>query len=465
MATVTFSGIGSGIDFDTIRDAIIAQRTVPISRMQAKVSNYSSRIDALKQLNASVASLATAAENLTNRDLGTGRSAVSGDATVAVATATDKAALGNFSLNVTRLATTLSQATRSYAAKSSPVLADGATTATFELRKGDVVPGIEVKIDETNNTLEGLRDAINSKNAGVTASIVDLKGDGTQQQLVLTSKETGVTGSVELVETSATGTGADLNLRTLNPPDGDLAKLDAEFSVGGLTLTRSSNTISDAVEGLNFTLKKAGTSSFNITQSNDVENKLKAFVNAYNSVQDFVAGQYQKDSKDRPTGVLAGDATFKNIQRQLKNVLNEANNENGGKFTSLSQIGITTTDDGHLTFDSAAYNEVSKNDSEDIRALLFGKTAAQTGVFQNLETVAKGLSDSVTGSVQTSINGYQSSVKSINDSITNRLADIGRLRDSLTRKFSAADAAIGQLNSQQTSLTSIIKSLSPKETY
>ncbi len=462
MASISFNGLGSGIDFGTVRDAILAQRSVPITRLQTKVENYNTRIDALKQLNTSLASLTSAADALTNRDLGTGRSGVSGDSSVASVSTTSAAALGSFDLNVSRIATGLTQTSRVFSSSTDPILSGGATTATFALQKGGASPGVEVTIDSTNNSLEGLRDAINAKNAGVKASIVDIKGDGTQKQIVLSSTETGENGRVELVETSSTGTGADLNLSSLNPPDGDFTKLNAAFTINGLSLTRSTNSISDAVTGVNLTLKKTGSSAINVTQATDIESKLKSFVNAYNAVQDFVASQYQKDAKDRPTGILAGDSNLRNVQQQLRNTISTQSLDNGGVFDSLSQIGITSTDDGHLGFDTTVLNDKLKSNPEDVRSLLYGKTAGQTGIFQNSKEVLKGLSDSLSGSVQNAITGYQSSVKTLNDSITNRLEGINKLRESLTRQFASADAAIGQLNGQGTALASIIKSLEPK---
>lgn len=463
MATgVTFSGVGSGIDFDTIRDAILTQRSVPITRLQTKVSTYTSRVDALKQLNASLASLTTASEALTNRDLGTGRAATTTDGSIVTSSSTAQAAVGGYDINVARLASNLTQASRSFSATDTPVLAGGATTATFELRKGGAASGTVIKIDETNNTLAGLRDAINAAGAGVKASIIDVKGDGTGQQLVLTSNDTGASGRVELAETTSTGTLTDLNLRTLNPPDGDSAKLDASFTVNNLTLTRSTNSISDALTGVTLTLKKTGTVSVNVTASNEIENKLRAFVSAYNTIQDFVGSQYTKDAKERPTGILAGDPTLRSVQQQLRNTINTISENNGGGLTSLSQIGITAGTDGHLTFDATALNSRLQANTDDVKSLLFGKTSSDTGIFQQAKAALTGLSDSVTGSVQTSINGYQTSITSMNDSISNRLVAINKLRDSLTRQFSAADAAIGQLNGQGTALTSVIKSLQSK---
>lgn len=461
MATTTFSGLGSGIDFNVIRDAILDQRTRPVTQLQSRVSDFNGRIDALKQLNTALAALTSASEALTSRDLGTGRGTTTGDATILTGSATSAANLGSYDVTITRLATNLAQASRSYASKTAPVLFGVATSATFELRKGGAATGTAITIDSNNNTLEGLRDAINAAGAGVTASIVDVTGDGTGNQLVLNSADSGASGRVELVETTSTGTLTDLNVRSLNPPDGDFAKLDASLTVNGLAITRSTNTVADAIAGVTFTLKKAGTTTLGVTQSADIENKIRGFVNAYNAIQDAIGSQYKKDSQNRPTGILAGDSTLRAIQRQLREATNALSLSNGGDFTSLSDIGITKTESGTLSFDSAVFNEKLKTNPDDVKAFLYGATDGQEGLFESFTTVAKGLSDSITGSVQTAINGYQSSVKTLNTRISERLASLTRLRESLTRQFSIADAAINQLNGQGTALSNVVKSLQP----
>jgi flagellar hook-associated protein 2 len=458
---ISFSGLGSGIDFTKIRDAIIASRSRPLTQLQAKSNNYSSRVDALKKLNASLAALTISADALQNKEIGSTRAAVSSDASILTSSATGAASLGQFDVTVTRLATNLTQASRSYPSSSTAVLAGGATTATFELRKGGAVSGTAITIDSANNTLAGLRDAINNANAGVTATIVDLNGDGAQQQLVLSSKDTGAANRVELVETTSTGTLTDLNLRNLNPIDGDFSKLDASLSVNGLSITRSSNTVADAVTGVTLNLKKAGTASVQINASTEIKSKLQAFIDAYNAVHDFAAGQYKKDDKGRPTGVLVGDPTLVSVQKQLREAVSAFSTTNGGALTSLSEIGVGRDENGKLTLDSAVFDDKIKNSYDDVKALLVGKASTETGLAQSIHTAVNSLSDEVTGSVQTAIKGYQDSIKSIGDSISRKLENINRLRDSLTRQFAAADAAIGQLNGQGTSLTNILKSLQP----
>lgn len=458
---ISFSGIGSGIDFTKIRDAIIASRSRPITQLQAKSNSYSGRVDALKKLNASLAALTNAADALQNKDIGSARTAVASDASILTSSATGAASLGQFDVTVTRLATNLTQASRSYASTSTAILAGGATTATFELRKGSATSGTVITIDSTNNTLAGLRDAINNSDAGVTATIVDLNGDGTQQQLVLSSKDTGASNRVGLVETTSTGTLADLNLRNLNPIDGDFAKLDASLSVNGLSVTRSTNTITDAVAGVTLNLKKAGTASVQINTSTEIKSKLEAFIDAYNAVQDFVAGQYKKDDKGKPTGVLVGDPTLAAAQKQLRDAVSSDSTTNGGSLVNLSEIGVGRDANGKLKLDSTVLSDKLKNSYDDVKALLVGKASTETGLAQSIHAVANSLSNDVSGTVQTAIKGYQDSIKNIGDSISQKLENINRLRASLTRQFAAADAAIGQLNGQGTSLTNILKSLQP----
>jgi len=463
MPNISFTGLGSSIDFGVVRDAIVADRMKPIIQLQSRSANLASRSDALKQLNTILTSLTTAAEALTDSTVGSGRAVTSSSNSIASGTATSAATFGTYSLNIARLATSLSQASKSYGSKTTPVLAGGATTATFELRKGGASSGEAITIDSTNNSLAGLRDAINAADAGVTASIVDLSGDGTQNQLVLSSTATGAAGRVELVETTATGTGADLTIRSLNPPGAtnDFSALDSQVTLNGLTITRSTNTISDAVAGVTFKLQGTGQANLTIARSSEITTKLQTFVAAYNNVQDFVANQYKKDADGRPTGVLVGDPTLRVVQSQLRDAMRAISSDNGGSLSSLNDLGIGRDSNDKLTLNTEALASKLDSSLSDVKALLSG-TSGHTGLFTSINTVCDQLSDNVTGLVQHAITGYKTSIQTLNKSISDQTARINLLRDSLTRQFAVVDSAINQLNSQGSTLSSIISSLKPK---
>jgi flagellar hook-associated protein 2 len=462
---ISISGLGGGIDFGQITDAIVSERMRPVAQLQRKSADYSNRSASLKQLNGLLINLKKAAADLTKRELGTGRQATSSDSSVLSLSADATAVNGKFNLQVSRLATNLVQASRSYSAASATILPDGQTTATFELRKAGEGAGTEIVIDSSNNSLAGLRDAINAADADVTAAIVDVSGNNSFQ-LVLTSKETGAEGRVELVETSSTGTLVDLNLRRLDgaPDPLDFSGLDAELSINGLEITRSSNSIADAVAGLTLELKKAGSATVTVaTNSAEVTGKLQAFINAYNAVQDFVLTQYKVDGEGRPSGALAGDATLRSVQQQLRHAVGAISSANGGALESLADIGIGREDTGKLTLDQKMLSEKLTDSLADVRSLLFGETESQKGIANNLDQLLGDLSDDINGTVQTAINGYKTSIDSIGKSVANQLASINSLRASLSRQFAVMDAAMGQLNSQSTALTTILKSMQPKD--
>lgn len=459
-ASVSFSGIGSQIDFSTLTDSIIAARSRPIALLQTKSTDITKKSDTFKALNAKLATLTEAANALTNQDLGTGRLVTSTANDKLTASADSTAGTGTLNVTITRLATSLTQNSRAYTASTDAVLAGGATTATFELRKGGASSGTEITINSANNSLTGLRDAINNANAGVTATIVDVSGGGSYK-LILNSSDTGTTGRVQLVETTSTGTLTDLALTSLNPPGAtnDFSDLDASFTVNGLALTRSSNTVTNAVTGLTLNLKATGSSIVSVAAAtNEIESSLRNFVNAYNDVQDFFAAQYVKGSNGRFTGALAGDANARSIQQQLRDVVSGSSTTNGGALENLTQLGVGRDTNGKLTLNSTVLSDKLTNSLSDVKALLAGKTSSDKGLANQIYDTYKLLSDSATGVVQSIIGGYKTSLTNLENSITDQLARISSLKDSLTRQFAVADAAISKLNNQNTALTNILTS-------
>lgn len=456
MAQTSFSSLGSGIDFSAITDAIVSDRSRPIRQLVTKQASFRSRVDALKQLNAKLITFSDTVKALSDKTLGSGKTASSSNSTAIIATATNTASNGTTNVEVVRLASSLAQASTSFASSQSTVLANGATSATFELRKGGATTGTQITIDSSNNSLAGLRDAINAANAGVSAQIVDVSGDGTQNQLVLNSTETGTSGRVELVETSSTATATALNLRNLNPPTGSLSQLDSEIKIAGLTVNRSGNTVSDAISGVTLNLKDLGTTKISINNdSAGLKGKLGSFVDAYNDLQEFINNQFKTDDKGKATGILVGDSTLRIVQQNLREVATKKATNTGGDFSSLSQIGITKDSKGKLNIDQTILNDKLSSSLGDVQALLSGKTTNQFGLSKELTAVG----DNLQSSVKQAITGFGNSIENIDKTIAAQQERLQDLRTSLTRQFSIVDAAIGQLNGQGTALSNVIKSL------
>jgi flagellar hook-associated protein 2 len=452
---ITFNGIGSGLDFSKLTDAIVAERTRPVTQLKAKSVNFTQRTESLKQLNARLVTLTEAAKALNNETGSISRQAISSSEEIVSASTSNSAVTGIIRLDVTRLASNLTQISRTYTATSSTVLVGGATTATFELRKGGAETGTAITLTTENDSLYGLRDAINQANAGVSASIIDEDGTGLRNRLVLNSTETGASGRVELVETTTTGTAADLNLASVGLTGG-FADLDAQFKLNGLSLARSGNTVSNALTGVTLELKKTGTATVTVSEKgSDLTQKLQSFVTAYNEVQNFISGQYVKDASGKPGGVLAGDSTLRSVQQSLREAISSIAPANGGTFTRLAEIGLGRDESGKLTLDTKVLDEKLAKSFNDVKYLLSGKAADNKSLGDFLTENLSRLSDGVTGVVQTAVKGYQDSIRRIDRNVADQLERINLLRLSLSKQFAAADAAINQLNGQGTQLTNL----------
>jgi flagellar hook-associated protein 2 len=289
---------------------------------------------------------------------------------------------------------------------------------------------------------------------------VDVSGDGTQNQFVLTSTATGQAGRVQLVETSSTGLGASLGMRSLNPPlaTTDFSDLDASLSINGLSITRGNNNVTDAVAGLSLKLQKTGTTSVAVSASADIQTKLQAFVSAYNAVQGLINAQYKPNSNGAPSGVLVGDPVLRNIQAQMRTAINSISTSNGGSLRNLTDIGIGRDSNNLLTLDTTALTTKMASNSNDVIALLKGVNG-NTGLFSGIYAASNNLSDGVSGQVQTAIIGYQSTIKSINQRVAEQTDRINKHAAALTKQFAAVDAAIGQLNGQSTALTNMLAAM------
>lgn len=149
---------------------------------------------------------------------------------------------------------------------------------------------------------------------------------------------------------------------------------NAKLKVNNITVSRSSNVISNAIEGLSLTLKEADAgTTLNITVERDtdaIKEKIQTFVDSYNSLVDYVDEQSKYDSETDTAGPLVGDTTTTSVLTQIRGILRGTVNEDGLTYTQLQQIGVETTSDGHLKIDTETLNEALKEDVDGISSLL-----------------------------------------------------------------------------------------------
>jgi flagellar hook-associated protein 2 len=389
-------GIGSGLDVNGIVDKLMAVERAPLDQLAARETTVQSKISAYGALKSSLASLQSAVRALASPAPFRSMSAISGDSTVATVTAGDGAAAGRYSLEVSQLAQSQKLVSGGYAAISDAV-GSGTLTFTFgTFAAGSFTPNAStgartVTIAPGQSSLAGIRDAVNAASIGVSATIVN-DGSATGQRLVFTANASGADQSLKITVADDDGNATDasgLSALAFDPAalagsgknlKQTLAAQDALFTLDGLAMRASSNTVTSAIAGLTLTLAKTNVGSpTSMTVSSSVGAAgaaVGAFVKAYNDLDGMIDNLTKYDATNKKASILTGDSTVRLVQSQLRALVGGFT-VGSGSITTLSQAGITTQADGTLALDSTKFNAAFAADP-DALAQLFAATGSAT---------------------------------------------------------------------------------------
>ena len=220
--------------------------------------------------------------------------------------------------------------------------------------------------------MQGIRDAINAANVGVSASIVG-DGSATPYHLVLSSSKTGESSSLKI-----TSSGEDASITSLlsydpagvqNFTEVSTAQ-NAALTVNGISISSASNSVTGAIQGVSLGLSKVGSTSISVSaNSTAVQASITSFVKAYNDLNNTIKNLTAYDATTKKAGLLLGDATTQSVQDQIRRTLSTAVNGLGGGVTSLAQIGITFQKDGSLAVDSGKLSTALSTKFTDVGGL------------------------------------------------------------------------------------------------
>jgi flagellar hook-associated protein 2 len=217
-----------------------------------------------------------------------------------------------------------------------------------------------VVLKDSDQSLQGIRDAINNAKIGVSASIVS-DGSGSPYRLVLTSTSTGASSTMKISvsgEDGAEPNAALTNLLAYDPAGTQkmsqtTAAQSTLMNVNGIAVTSAKTSVSDAIEGVTLNLSKIGSTSVTVSKdSTAVKAGVTAFVNAYNALNKTIKSLTSYDAETKAAGVLIGDSTVRSIETQLNQQLGVAVAGSAGTLNTLSQIGISRDKTGNLVIDS-----------------------------------------------------------------------------------------------------------------
>ena len=373
---------GTGFDVSGTVTSIMANLRSPETVWSNRTAALQAQDTAFSSLATDLSALTTSLASLTSFDgaFAQKQGAVSDTSVAALTSATSLATAGTHTLTVQRLATTSTQ--------HSSVVPSGATlVGSFRFQVGSGTSRT-ITLDSGNNTLAGLAKSINQLSAGVNATVIT---DSSGSRLSLISSKSGAANEIT---TDASG---------LSESDGSVPSFtetqsggDAAYTLDGVALSGSSNTVSTALTGVTFQLLGVSSNNVTLAIANDtsgITSVLSTFVSAYNTLATALAAQEGKNASGSAQP-LFGDQTLSLIQSQLSTALAFATS-NTGATSNLAQLGIAIGTTGQLTQDTDALSSALSENFDG--AATFFQSAGDFG--QNLTTVLNGLGSNGQGAL------------------------------------------------------------------
>jgi len=390
MPAITSTGLGSGLKVNDIVNAIVDAEKVPVqSKIDSDSELATAQISAFGSINSALSTFKDSYKDLSKTSTFSAVNISSSDETVLTATAGVGAQTGVFDIEVQAKAQAQSLASAAFTSPN-----DTIGTGSLTIRYGSYGPtGTDsfavnadttiqnITIDSTNNTLATLRDSLNADSSnGLSASIIN---DGSGYRLVMTSDKTGENYAMEVTAADDDGDNTDnitgisrliYNDTKKNVTESVLAK-DAKIVMNGLTITRDSNSIDSVITGVTIDIldAKPGTNvRLNVnSDTSTVESQIKGFVTSYNTLIAQLNEFSKVDSDSGDKGVLAGDATVRGIETQLRGVLNNRLDHLTGSIKSFANLGVFTNRDGTLEINETnsalpKFSDILKNNIADI---------------------------------------------------------------------------------------------------
>lgn len=412
MATGSIStpGVGSGLPLDDLLTKLMTAESQPLISLQKKEASYQAQLSAYGNLSGVLSKFQSAMASLGNASSFQSLKTSIGDDDFFTATTTAQALTGKYQVNVTQLAQAQVLTSAGQTSRTAPIGTGQSTTLSFQFGKisgGTLTNGVytgatftqnadqesgTVTIDSSNNSLQGIRDAINAAKLGVTATLVS-DGSAAPARLVITSNETGEESSMKI---TVDGDPALQNLLGYDPVNAQnmtqtSEAQDAKLIVDGIEITSPTDSVTEAIQGVTLNLSKIGSTSLSITKDSDsVKKSVNTFVSAYNELNTALkalTAYTPSKVKGQPGtgGPLVGDATTRTIQDAIRRTLTTSLEGLSNSNISLSSIGVAFQKDGSLSLDSAKLDKALASNFNDIGSL-FATVGTATDSLINFNT-------------------------------------------------------------------------------
>jgi flagellar hook-associated protein 2 len=452
-------GVGSNLDVNGLVTSLMTAERQPLVISQQREAKVQSQLSAYGLLQSQIASFGDSVATLGKPESLAAYSASIDDPSVASIATSTAAVAGNYSLEVTQLAKAGKLATGPFAGTTSTLPSGSITISLGTYDSGvnsftartDKTP-LTINIDSSNNTLGGLRDAVNKANAGVSATIVT---DTNGARLVISSTDTGSKNALKIdapgiaqlaFDPTAIGTQSVSRLQTAQ---------DAKLSIDNLNIVSASNQVTGVIDGLTLALTKTNIgqpTTLHVAQDASVTAQaLRNFVASYNGLNSLMRSELSYDPATKNSGPLQGQATAVSALSQLRGVVSGSIPGASGDFTRLSDIGISLQSDGSLKLDEVKLSMATVNGTSKLTRL-FSSSAPGADTYVSRIKAYVDKTQGTGGTLTAKSAGLNSSIVRFNKDQVALNARLVTIEAAYRRQFNALDTQL----SAQTALSSYI---------
>ena len=478
---VAVTGTGSGLDIDGLVASLVAAEQVPAeARLNAREASITTLSTSFSSAKSAVSDFELAANKLALASTFSQSTASSSDSSKATISATSSASLGSYQLAVTNLASAQTLASGTFSATTDTL---GTGTLTIAIGTPSYsgstyssftqTSSVDITIDSSNNTLAGVRDAINNAGAGVNASILK---NGEDYQLLLVSEETGLSKSMSLTVSDSEGGDTDvsgLSRLAFNSSGSQLtqyaAGANANFSINGLSVSSATNTVADVIDGVTLNLLSTTSSAITIDVETDTDTivaDVQAFVDKYNAYASLFKDLTKYDPNTGTSGTLQGDSTARSVMSQIRLELGKSVAGLTSTYKSLADVGISIDKSGVMTFTQSTFKTAFAAAPTDVTGVFASTTVsgvAVEGIAEKLETLMEGFLVSTTGIFDSRISSLNTQLTAVTDDRADLARRMQSLEDRYFAQLNAMDSLLAEIETTGNFLTQQFEAMKPRK--
>ena len=358
---------GSGLNITQIVDSLVQAETAPLSgQIQKKIDQKNQEISGYALVAAELGKMKEYAASVK----GSTAYSVNSDSAAVSVRVLDQSQASDFNatLSVSALASSQTLEFTGFSGKedlmgTGSINIDFGTWSSSSFDIDGTKPSQQISITDGNNSLADVAEALN-KIDGVNATVTN-KGDGTYSLIV--NSNTGKSSALRITanEDSESPGLAVLDNTTSNSTKQVVAATDALLNINGVQISRTSNTISDLIDGYEFTLKETTSSGVSVSGKVDPDlafQQVKEFVDTFNSVNGTITELTKRGINGEDAGPLARDVVISGIQREIRSLVTSGLPGYEDRPRYISELGVKTERDGSLSISEGDFKKAFRRD-------------------------------------------------------------------------------------------------------